>query len=193
MTPAFAEPLAGGQRASSRVLAAMPARVAAGRDLIEVIYGGWLEGDLWDTYHDLRDGPDPATTSNTEVRVYDRVASAAAAAMAIGRNKIRSGTHFRIASAVLADISGAGWRACGCHGAPRCELCRGSGWVPPSNTSRSIACGSRHPEYMHRLRPVYECVWSGVNEDLRRGKAEYRRAYERIATPAPDLFTVTVR
>jgi hypothetical protein len=173
VTPAFAIPFTGGNKAVSRVVDAMSNRHRRLKDVIEVVHGGWLDEDLWEKYRDLRGMPTDPGDINTERRLYMETAHVAAGIMMVSRNKIRMGTNFRIASAVIADVAGVGWRPCQACGRSGCKVCRGAGWIRPSNTFRADACGSRHPDYNHRLRPVYELLRSGLDADLRSAKAEY--------------------
>lgn len=185
MIPAFAIPLAGGAKADANVLRLMPRARTYGALCIAVVHGGWLDwpeaGDLWEAYGELADPAVACTDLNSEMALYSHVAHRARLAMSVGKNKCRAGTDYRVASAVIQDVSGATWRPC-CK-ASRCPMCNGVGWIEPSNTTRAAACRTRFPEYVRRLRPVFEVVRSGIEEEFRLGKVEYAKARARLHAP----------
>jgi hypothetical protein len=177
-------------RIDAATLGTMP--VSLGRDLIEVLYGGWLDDPLWDTYGDLsvatyqRDGD-----TNTERRLYADVACIARGAMFAAGARIHSGTHFRIASAAIAELHGDLTTKCrrcdgsgkrktkGNHHLP-CRICNGEGNIRPSVKTRSEACQCRFPEFRDHLYGPYLTVLTRLNRELEAAKADYQRANARV-------------
>lgn len=192
-------------RIDAATLGTMP--VSLGRDLIEVLYGGWLDDPLWDTYGDLsvatyqRDGD-----TNTERRLYADVACLVRIAMDVARAKVRSGTHYRIASAIVADLHGDLTMKCGrCGGSGRrktrgeehrpCRICHGQGSIRPSLWTRAEACLCRFPEFRDHLYGPYLTVLTRLRRELDTAKAEYALASAQpssgIKSPVPQAIART--
>lgn len=177
-------------RAESRRLMRLPPGV--GRDLIEVLYGGWLDDEyesLWEKYHDLRDhlyGPGwHAHDANAERRLYAETARRSECAMRMVFAMNHGGTPFRLASAVISELSGAMVKQCshckGCgqkrakSGGGKCLMCRGTGVLGPSTSSRAMAAGCRYSEFNRNLSGAYMVVLTGLRRELDRALALYWR------------------
>lgn len=179
-------------RAESRRLARLQRGI--GRDLIEVLYGGWLEENetLWERYGNPSVTPSllPGRagnllhSDNAELRVYAHVAGMVSTTMRTAGAGSRAGTEYRVASTVIWELSGAGSHTCkfcggsgrACRGVKRCRRCGGSGIVHPSNSTRAAECGCRQPEFLSSLLGVYLTVLSGARRELSRALSAYERS-----------------
>lgn len=183
-------------RADATVLAAIPR--GFGRDLIEVLYGGWLDDPLWDTYGNLDTANQLGNyllDDNTERRLYFVVARDVHRVMTIAGAKSRAGTHYRIASAVVGELHGDQTRKCRrCDGdgkrqSPKravqvCRACRGSGVVRPSLSTRAEACHCRLPEFRDHLYGVYLTMLSRLRRELDTAISRYRSVAAQLAENA---------
>jgi hypothetical protein len=170
-------------RADAKRLALVPSGL--GRDLIELLHGGWMDDceSLWEKYGRLT-ARVVGFDHNTERRVYAEVADMVIAAMGIARAISHAGTEYRVASAIVGELSGVGTRLCRhCGGSgrrkrsgARCRQCSGAGIVRPSNTMRSTECGCRQPEFVAGLLGVYLTVLAGLQRELARALAQYAAA-----------------
>ncbi len=137
--------------------------VDPGLDLAELHRSGLSTPYLWDAYGPLRD--DAANTAERRAYVY---AAAVALSMlrAIGC-KSRNGTHFRIASAILLEMSSA--PACTvCRGTgridlvanvgPICPMCAGSGLRRNSMSWRASECECHRNDFRDRLHNAYQAT-----------------------------------
>jgi hypothetical protein len=171
---------------SATVLAAVPVRPVGGRDLLETLYGGWLDDVLWATYGDLDTVPCPmGAAANTERRLYVQTAHLVRQAMQMAGAQARSGTPYRIASTVIAELHGDLTRECRrCGGTGRrrgrdekpCRVCRGKGSLPPSLSTRADECQCRLPEFRDHLHGVYLTVLTRLRRELETATAQYVRA-----------------
>jgi hypothetical protein len=171
-------------RADARRLAKLPPGL--GRDLIELLYGGWLDDceNLWEKYGKLSMRA-VGFDYNAERRVYADVADMTVVTMKIARSRSHGGTEFRVASAVIWELCGRGTDVCRfCRGTGRnkrggrqCRPCAGVGVVRPSNSRRAQECGCRQPEFIDRLLGVYLTVLAGVQRELARALAAYANAH----------------
>jgi hypothetical protein len=142
--------------------------------------------------HPIQDGSSPVTEirtpeidPNTERRLYVDVAALALTAMCIAGACSRSGTEYRIASTVIAELHGDLTRNCGrCYGSGRssgraggpCRVCKGKGVLPPSLSTRADECQCRRPEFRDRLFGVYLTVLSRLRRELDAATDDYGRA-----------------
>lgn len=180
-------------RADANVLAAVPR--GFGRDLIEVLYGGWLDEPLWDTHGNLDAADHPGNyllDDNTELRVYFLIARDALRVMRIAGAKSRAGTHYRIASAVVGELHGDQTRKCQVctgtglrkrpgRGNQSCRSCGGSGVIRPSLSTRADACQCRLPEFRDNLYGVYLTMLSRLRRELMTATDRYRNAAVKLS------------
>jgi len=164
-----------------------------GRDLIEVLYGGWLDEHetLWERYGipsqtaDLlrpRNGS-VMLSPNAELRLYAAVAGIVTVTMRTAGAMSRAGTEYRLSSTVIWELSGAGSHPChfcggsgrAHRGQRRCRRCSGAGAVHPSNSTRAAECGCRQPEFVASLLGVYLVVLAGLRRELSRAVIAYGR------------------
>jgi hypothetical protein len=179
-------------RANAGRLARLPRGL--GRDLIEVLYGGWLDENetLWERYGNPYITPDLLNrerlgsllhSSNTELRLYVAVADLVARTMRMSGALSHAGTEYRIASTIIGELSGVGTRLCRhCGGSGRrkrsgvrCRQCGGDGLVRPSNSRRAAECGCRQPEFVAGLLGVYLTVLARMRRELARALAAYEK------------------
>lgn len=187
-------------RADAGVLAALPRGI--GRDLIETLHGGWLDDVLWVQYGDLdATAYHRASDGNTERRLYADAACIARRAMALAGAQVRSGTPFRIASTVIAELHGDLTRECRrCGGSGRrkgkdgksCRVCRGRGSLPPSLSIRAEECQCRLPEFRDHLHGVYLTVLSRLRREFDGAMAQYSRAEAGLRAPVMGLAVNSV-
>lgn len=154
--------------------------------LLEVLYGGWLESNLWEQYGNIVNPEDYFYDRNTERRLYVHTAKRVLASMRLAGSASRAGTHYRIASAVIHELTGATTHPCGnCKGAGKCKRpgrvgedckhCEGSGKIGPSMTVRADACGCRRPEFRLYLLGPYLTTLSYLTRELEIARKSYAK------------------
>ena len=145
-------------------------------DLATVARTGLSSPHLFDVYGRLDRGATPAWKT-AEIRIYEGAAQIALSAMHSLGCRSRSGTHYRMAGAILLELQTAvECRKCeGCgvvvidglwDGV--CPACLGSGLRPASISWRSDACECRRTEFRDNLHPAYSVAMARL-AGIRRG------------------------
>lgn len=139
-------------------------------DLNEILRRGLTSPHLFDVYGRLDLGQTPAWRSS-EIRAYEGCARIALMAMQSMGCRSRSGTHYRMAGAILLELQSA--QECAkCHGSGVlvidelwdgvCPACLGAGLRPASISWRADACECRRTEFRDNLHPAYSVAISTV-------------------------------
>lgn len=142
-------------------------------DLADVMRRG-VRRNLYDIYGrlDLARAP----LASPEVRIYDCTARIALDAMRALHCRPRSGTHYRMAGAILLEMEAA-TECAKCGGAGRvsiygrtgmCPACIGSGLRPAAIAWRAGQCECRFSEFRDNLNPAYSVAIARL-AGIRRG------------------------
>lgn len=132
-------------------------------DIADIQRAGLTSPHLFDVYGRLDHGPQQRKQT-AELRAYAGAAEIALQAMKAMHCISRSGTHFRMAGALLQELQTA--RECRkCEGVGIvtvdglwdgvCPACTGSGLLPASVYWRATACDCRYNEFRDNLAPAY--------------------------------------
>ncbi len=132
-------------------------------DLQEIARRGLSSPHLFDVYGRLDRGPEPHWRTH-EIRAYEGAAQISLQAMRNLKCQSRSGTHYRMAGAILLELQSA--QECRkCEGSGIvvidglwdgvCPACLGAGLRPASISWRADACECRRTEFRDNLHPAY--------------------------------------
>lgn len=139
-------------------------------DLEEINRKGLSSPHLFDVYGRLDLGSAPAWRT-AEIRAYEGCARIALKAMQSMHCRSRSGTHYRMAGAILLELQSAqGCLKCSGFGVliinelwdGVCPACLGSGLRPASISWRADACECRRTEFRDNLHPAYSVAISTI-------------------------------